>query len=400
MAEIQAPQIFSNFLAGRQARQAEQQQAAENQFAQQRMQMQQAEFDQQRQQMAQQQQFNQLAAQYLGPQDVQMAGGLPSAPQQQRPDFSQLVALDPQRAFAIQNAVRAQQEQAQAQRQAQAQQGALSAQYVMQSKSPARLIREGFPDIAKDLEQNGVDVASMTDDEARDIAQRYFEKLAPIAGLAPSSGGDEFTLSEGQTRFDASGNPIASVAKQPSAEDANQGFTRANTLRDEFNNLTKDYSTVQQAYDTINSVAAQPSAAGDLSLVFAYMKMLDPNSSVRESEQASASNAAGVPSRIRNQWNKLLNGETLNPEQRQDFVGQAANVLKARRTQYDKTRGKYKTLASRAGVDPIDVIGEEDAPPPSDASAPMSFATEAEAEAAGIKPGTRVVIGGVSGTWN
>lgn len=34
-----------------------------------------------------------------------------------------------------------------------------------------------------------------------------------------------------------------------------------------------------------------------------------------------------------------------------------------------------------------------------DASGPRSFATEAEAEAAGLKPGTRVTIGGVSGTW-
>lgn len=32
-------------------------------------------------------------------------------------------------------------------------------------------------------------------------------------------------------------------------------------------------------------------------------------------------------------------------------------------------------------------------------AAPQTFATEAEAEAAGIKPGTRVIIGGVPGTW-
>lgn len=33
------------------------------------------------------------------------------------------------------------------------------------------------------------------------------------------------------------------------------------------------------------------------------------------------------------------------------------------------------------------------------ASAPLTFATEAEAEAAGIQPGTKVIIGGVPGTW-
>jgi hypothetical protein len=37
--------------------------------------------------------------------------------------------------------------------------------------------------------------------------------------------------------------------------------------------------------------------------------------------------------------------------------------------------------------------------PASSGGAPPSFATEAEAEAAGLRPGTRVVIGGVPGTW-
>lgn len=32
-------------------------------------------------------------------------------------------------------------------------------------------------------------------------------------------------------------------------------------------------------------------------------------------------------------------------------------------------------------------------------SQPQEFATEADAEAAGIQPGTRVIIGGVPGTW-
>lgn len=36
---------------------------------------------------------------------------------------------------------------------------------------------------------------------------------------------------------------------------------------------------------------------------------------------------------------------------------------------------------------------------PNAATAPRSFASEAEAQAAGLKPGDRVVIGGVSGTW-
>lgn len=43
-----------------------------------------------------------------------------------------------------------------------------------------------------------------------------------------------------------------------------------------------------------------------------------------------------------------------------------------------------------------DMLSQGQAP---QAQAPLTFATEAEAEAAGIPPGTRVVIGGVPGTW-
>lgn len=418
MPEVQAPNLFGNFLAGRQAYQGEQQQAFQNQMAQRQAQMQEAEFQQQQEAMARQQQFNQLAAQYLGPNDVQMAGGLPQGgdpyaaaatagipgqPQQQQggpASFSQLVALDPQRAFQIRQAVAAEQEAAQAKRVDQAKQGILQAQYVLRSQAPAQLLKVGFPEIAKQIEAEGVDLDSLDDDTVRQYATNVIETLGPIAGVGPAGDGDQFTLGEGQTRFDAKGRPIASVAKSETDKDpSDKKFTRANVLRDEFTAITKDYGTVKQSYDTIKTVASQPSAAGDLSLVFAYMKMLDPQSSVRESEQASASNAAGVPERIRTQWNKLVNGESLSTAQRADFVNQAGNVLQSRQTQFDKTRNKYTTLAKRADLDPIDVVGEEETVDTESSGTPRSFKSEAEAEAAGIKPGTRVVIGGVSGTW-
>jgi hypothetical protein len=44
-------------------------------------------------------------------------------------------------------------------------------------------------------------------------------------------------------------------------------------------------------------------------------------------------------------------------------------------------------------------IGNAPSAGPRGGNTPLTFATEAEAEAAGIKPGTRVVIGGVPGTW-
>jgi hypothetical protein len=367
MAEVMAPNIFGNFLAGRQARQGEEQQAIQNQFLQRRQQMQEAEFQAQQEEMARQQQFNQLAGQFLGQDTVDMAGGMqggaPGMQQpMQRPSLSQLAALDPQRAMQMQQFQAQQQAAQQAQQQEQAKTAVLKAQYVMRSESPATLLRIGFPDFVAQLQEQGMDVEALDDDQVRSIAENVIAQFGPMAGIAPADeGGEQFTLGEGQTRFDAQGRPIASVAKQPSAEDENRGFNRANVLRDEFTSLTKDYAAVQASFDTIQSVAAKPSAAGDISLLTAYMRMIDPGSTVREGEFATAQNAGGVPQKIIARYNNLLSGERLEPSQRQDFVNQARNMLSGRKQQYDKTRSKYKTLAQRAEVDPIDVVGEDEA---------------------------------------
>jgi hypothetical protein len=60
--------------------------------------------------------------------------------------------------------------------------------------------------------------------------------------------------------------------------------TEMTNLRKEFNNLpeVKQFKSVKTMYDNVKSSADKKSAAGDMSLIFAYMKILDPTSTVRE----------------------------------------------------------------------------------------------------------------------
>ena len=415
MAEFIMPNVVGSFLSGRQARQAEEQQAIQNQFLRRDQEMQEARFKAEQEELGRNQQFNQLVGQYLGQDTVDalgvpqgsggaqgsniMPGDQPAAPQP-RVSMQQLYALDPARAMQLQQFQAQQAEAARQQEVKKATEIVTRAQYALRSEAPAKLLKVGFPDLAKALNDQGIDVDALTDDDVRGYAETLIAQFGPVAGIGPASEEDDFTLSEGQTRFDSRGRPIASVAKQASPDDArnnrNDAFNRANTLRDEFTNLTKDFGTVQASFDTIKSVSAKPSAAGDISLLTSFMRMIDPGSTVREGEFATAQNAGGVPQRVIARYNSLLNGERLDASQRTDFVQQAENMLKGRRQQYDKTRSKYRTLAKRAAVDPVDVVGEDE---PSAPGAPRSFASEAEAEAAGLAPGTRVTIGGVSGTW-
>lgn len=387
MPEVVGPNIFGSYLAGRQAYQGEQQQQFQNQLAQRQAQMQEAEFQQQQERIAREQQFNQLAGQFLGQGDVDAAGGLPTgggdpsaaaaaagipgAPQQPqqapRTSFAQLAALDPARAFQMQQAMYQQHQQQQQEQADQARQIVTRAQYALKSHAPATLLKVGFPDFAKQLSEQGVDVDALSDDDVRGYAQTLIEHFGPIAGIGPAGPGEQFTLGEGQKRFDSAGHEIASVEKQPSADDGrndrNDRFNRANTLRDEFNAITQDFGTVKSSLGTIEATAKNPSAAGDISLITAYMKMLDPTSSVKEGEFNTAQYAASVPQRLMGAYNKILSGQRLTEDQRADFIGQAKNIFNSRQTQYKSSREKYRQLATKTDVDPTLVVGEDDGAP-------------------------------------
>jgi len=75
-------------------------------------------------------------------------------------------------------------------------------------------------------------------------------------------------------------------------------------------------------------------AASDIALIFAFMKMLDPTSVVREGEFATAQNSGGIDDQLRNVYNKLRDGQFLTPEQRANFVRRAYRIYRGSETQY------------------------------------------------------------------
>ena len=137
--------------------------------------------------------------------------------------------------------------------------------------------------------------------------------------------------------------------------------TAARGLADDFTRDTKDYQIRLDSLLTMREIMKAPSAAGDIALVFAFMKLQDPNSAVRETEYANAQNAAGVPERIRNMYNKLIDGEFLTEGQRRDFMAQSQSIFRAARSKYDITRRSYEQRAKARNIDPSLVITDYDA---------------------------------------
>lgn len=139
-------------------------------------------------------------------------------------------------------------------------------------------------------------------------------------------------------------------------------------IRQEFTRLSGDFIQVRDAFSKVQAAASEPSAAGDVSLLFAFMKMVDPGSVVRESEFATAQNAAGVPERVRGLYNRALSGERLTDEQRGDFTRQAEKLFASQSQMQRGLEDQFRTLAERQGVDPnqvvIDFFAGTEAPEP------------------------------------
>lgn len=132
------------------------------------------------------------------------------------------------------------------------------------------------------------------------------------------------------------------------------------SMRKELSDRLKEPRQVLTMYQNLEKAATAPSAANDLSLIFSYMKMLDPGSVVREQEFANAQNAAGVPDQVRNMFNKLQNGERLNENQRRQFLASAAQVAGTARDQVTSLSREYQSLADQYGYDPVRSTGMAD----------------------------------------
>lgn len=129
-------------------------------------------------------------------------------------------------------------------------------------------------------------------------------------------------------------------------------FEAEEDLRKEFTALgpVKSFQVQSEAVGKVVAAADDPSAAGDLALIFSFMKILDPNSVVREQEFANAQNAAGVPDMVRNAWNRALRGERLNPEQREDFMRTAIATYKQAEQQVKSITDQYGGIADERGL--------------------------------------------------
>lgn len=142
-------------------------------------------------------------------------------------------------------------------------------------------------------------------------------------------------------------------------QDTNSNFSHASTLRGDYDSLpsVKNYTQALPVYGA--GLQSAPDPAGDQNLIYAYAKVMDPNSVVREGEQESVANGQTFIDRTTQNLKKQLNGEgTFTPEYRKRLREEMANRMGQLNQSFIADRVRFKQTADRNGINPLDVVGE------------------------------------------
>lgn len=142
------------------------------------------------------------------------------------------------------------------------------------------------------------------------------------------------------------------------AEPGGDHFEPEQKLRKEYEGLgsVKSFRKQQQAYQRVLDSAKAASPAGDLALIFNYMKILDPGSVVRESEFATAAASGSFGERVKAAYDRVASGKRLSHEMRKDFVGRAGELYRGASELHGGTNTRYRKMAGDYQIDPSRIV--------------------------------------------
>lgn len=131
-----------------------------------------------------------------------------------------------------------------------------------------------------------------------------------------------------------------------------QTYVDMTEIGKDFQGISEDIGAAYMNYRQLIKALDAQTGIGDVSAVFNFMKTLDPDSVVRESEFALAENAAGYFSKIQNILKKAKEGTGLTPAARSEMRGLATQLIETYEDKYESVREFHKgKIEYRKGTD-------------------------------------------------
>lgn len=200
------------------------------------------------------------------------------------------------------------------------------------------------------------------DESAKEL--RTFEKeYEPVAAGSPGAISPSFPLPKGISAPQGQTFRLRSIGegeKKTAQEAQTREFSQTNTLRDEYSRKSTDTDKLVNAYSRIEPIFKNknPTGATDLALIYGFNKILDPGSTIRESEFNNAQNTAGITDRALAFRDQILSGQKLTPEQRNSIEAEVKGIMSGQLQAQREVDAEAAGKAHLYGLDKRKILDE------------------------------------------
>lgn len=150
----------------------------------------------------------------------------------------------------------------------------------------------------------------------------------------------------------------AEEKRKQEAGQSEKTFTQEKQIRNEYESqpAVKSYRVVVPMLESAKDAATRPTRAADLNLIYAFAKLMDPDSVVRESETAGVVATASVAERLQAYIGQLNGQAMLNPEMRRKLLDELDSRFVALKESNDVLASQYTDIAKAYNLDPSRIV--------------------------------------------
>jgi outer membrane lipopolysaccharide assembly protein LptE/RlpB len=143
-------------------------------------------------------------------------------------------------------------------------------------------------------------------------------------------------------------------------------FEQEGKMRDDFSKepAVKSFRIVVPMLESAKDAVTRPTRAADLNLIYAFAKLMDPDSVVRESETGAVVATASVAERLQAYIGQLNGQAMLNPDMRRKLIAELNSRFGPLKASHDALLDQYSAAARHYGLEPARIFYSVRQPPP------------------------------------
>ncbi len=197
-------------------------------------------------------------------------------------------------------------------------------------------------------------------DASGDPAKRYADYRKATTGAQQANAVQSYASADSSRASADKTRAETKKLNEPKSAD----FKDTTTIRKEFEDRT-EVKNFRQAMPVLDAAKTAPdSPQGDLQLIYAVGKILDPNSVVREGEMSMVVKSGSPQERVEGFLNYLQGGGRLSPKARARLIKAVESRTAEYQRDYNQVRQTYEGLAKKNNMDPNDVFMNDRPPAP------------------------------------